>query len=400
MLNRENVLSKEEIVFLDNLFHISGYRDLSEVKVKEDILIEKTNDTEKLDSLRAKGIVRTKETKYINHQTESLLEETVKLVELSLQELCDAWLSTVYFRSGKSLEKDIFTEETRQEGSFICDLSNEDLNLKLVFITKKINDVSLLTTKDSIFISFVPIVNHIEEDGKIDWNAPLEDPDMFFRYLNEQSKKFGSENYEFINLPLGLKKDEEGDILNLVTNLFAKVKYKELSNVDDFKPELNDYLLSINQLNLGFKGSSGDIKIFVNLQDSRLRFYVFINGIKKINDEVYSIISILRSQIENRSSTFVKIRRQISVSLLSETKKLLSIIVPMLISIVASGSLILQEFSVIKSFQGSSIFLALHVIFGVISILLFILFGIVPTIRHMYFSWEKGLNNQIKKSKK
>ncbi|MGP4060036.1 hypothetical protein [Halobacillus sp. H74] len=396
MFSRENIININEISFLDSIFHLSGYRDLSNLTVRKDVLVKDSEDHQNLDSLRAKGVLNIEKKSFLDEKSLELQEKTIELVKLSVKGLCVAWLNTIMVRSGKDMGEANITDNG--DGVHVSDLSVDNISIKLVFITKKINDVSLLTNKDSLFISFVPVVQNIDENNCVDWNLPLEDSKTFLSLLREHSKKVGSDNFEFIDLPLGLKDKEKGEIIKLVRSFFSKVNYSQLNNVEEFKPELNDYMLSINQIDLGFKSLGGDIKIFVSLTENRMQFYVFQNGIKKISDNVYKAISLLRKQINQRSSSFMNIRKQVEASFLSETKKFVSILIPMIISTGASIGILLQDVSILQSVQSSRVFLGIHITFGFISIVLFIIFGIVPTIRSMLFSWEWKLNSKIKES--
>jgi hypothetical protein len=406
----DGLLSEFEITYLDAILSdISKDRQvrslLSYVKTWDDL--SKIEPIDALESLRIKGIFnvenRKKTITLTDSESERFVDEEVEVGILQPENLIKSWITTIYKRSGKTLNLTDLSElmETKTFYSFPIKVGSDSITIK--FVTKELDEMEFLhDQKESIYVSFIGELP-IKEQYYIHWFDPLNELSAaarFFIWINEQSKPILSKHYLFVNIPSDLEKNSREEIFGLLKKYLELLNYKRINQPDNFKPESVEYFFPEASIRECYIHSLENKKLFITHSNDRVDIHCFTDGVKNIDSNLSFHLNKLQERIELRSSIFRKLSFKVKSSLISELLKFSPAIIAIVISTIASYKIVIMENEAIKNFSQSGLWLNIHIILSFITIFTIISVGLLPQIRYSLFSWDWRMNNFVKRNKK
>ncbi|MFE6134867.1 hypothetical protein [Bacillus sp. NPDC057893] len=408
MSSAENILTNDEINCLDVILSDVNLTALKDYSIDIRALENQLEKVESINSLRAKGVFDLKELESFeqvnsDEDAEPLLKPvTVSLVKVNVKKLIMVWMSTVFYNAGRafSLERDIKLEYENGEYSVLIENGIQE-SPKIVFITKKLNDSKLFQNiEGKVYIAFFAS-SSIPEERMSHWDVPLSvgEATRFFTWLQESNKETYSKLYNYINVPKDLDNSQIEGILLLINDYLIEMDYQKTNDSRKFRQESIEYLIPHELIREVFISINGDKKIIISVNNNRIEIHSFINGVKKINEELETYIQSLDAWINGKVKKHRSIQKSIKTPMLSDIKQYIGILLMIIVPASTSFLLLFQGVKNIEDIFKDPIMLTIHVLFSVAIIIIIFYLSIVPHIKLRWFSWERGIKRVAEKDK-
>ncbi|MFZ7892962.1 hypothetical protein ACO1EF_10845, partial [Bacillus cereus] len=148
-----------------------------------------------------------------------------------------------------------------------------------------------------------------------------------------------------------------------------------------------------------FISTNGNKKIIIIVNNNRIEIHSFINGVKKINEELETYIQSLDAWINGKVKKHRSIQKSIKTPMLSDIKQYIGIFLMIIVPAITSFMLLFQGVKNIEDIFKDPIMLTIHVLLSVVIIIIIFYLSIVPHIKLRWFSWERGIKRVAEKDK-
>lgn len=406
----DRVLTEIEISYLDqilNNIYQSQPRTLHSF-VREWSVLEAYDNSEALESLRIKGIFDIEQrmrTITFNEDGHELSRQvSVQVGRLQPKQLIICWIVTVYFRSGKNITENDIDKITEGNSyySFPIQVGNDSATIKM--ITQEIIDETILDNNDptSMYVSFIGELS-LNEQNYLHWFYPLHELSAaarFFAWINEHSKPIMSKQLITLDLPADLDKSDIEHIYTLVKINLINIGFEFTNQPEEYKPESTEYLFSNEMIRAGFINRVKNKKVFLVMSDKRIDIHTFNDGVKSVDTEVSYHVLKLQEWVNDKATKLRNINFALKSSLLGDLARLVPIIISLGLTAFTSFGYIFSENETIVNLRKNNYWFSLQVGINVVAIGIVIYLGLVPSLRHRFFSWNRGFTNYIKRNKK
>ncbi|MDH6371736.1 hypothetical protein M2444_003535 [Paenibacillus sp. PastF-3] len=405
----DQILSEVEVQFLDNLLSdVSklprSFRNLNDFR-REWRNLQGDGSEDCSEELRIKGILdNTWVDVYDVHEDnglENILQSKLEVCTFNIEVFLKYWVTTLIYKSGKNANEIDFTQISRGINGFSLPISIGTDRVKVFFITNDISGGELENKSDGAYVSFIGDLS-LPNETYIDWYDPIyhdQSATRFFVWLKEQSKPSMSKMYSFVNLPTDLESAQKEDVLKLINSYLSYLSYNRRNSPENFQPESNEYFFPESTIRDCFVKHEGSTKrkIFVVINENRVEFHTFIDGIKSYDENLSLNIENLQIWIDKKTAENRRILLKKGLSLIDELIKIVPILIVALASAVSSVK-ILATNSEFLNFKESKFWLIGHISVSIIAVVFLIVIGIVPHLKMWIFSWERGLEKYAKKT--
>ncbi|OJD46177.1 hypothetical protein BAU22_16775 [Bacillus sp. 4048] len=409
MSRTENILTNDEINCLDVILSDVNLTALKDYSIDMKVFEQRLGKGEDINSLRSKGVfdieeLESFEQKYSDEDAEPILKPVnVSLVKVNVKKLIMIWLNTVFYNAGRafSLERDTKIEYENGEYSVLIENGIQEAP-KIIFLTKRLNDSKLFQNiEGKVYIAFFAS-SSIPEERMSHWDIPLssvEEATRFFAWLQESNKETYSKLYNYINIPKDLDNSQIEGILLLVNDYLIEMDYQKTNDSRKFRQESIEYLIPYELIREVFISTNGNKKIIIIVNNNRIEIHSFINGVKKINEELETYIQSLDSWINGKVKKHRSIQKSIKTPMLSDIKQYIGIFLMIIVPAITSFMLLFQGVKNIEDIFKDPIMLTIHVLLSVVIIIIIFYLSIVPHIKLRWFSWERGIKRVAEKDK-
>ncbi|WP_088230736.1 hypothetical protein [Bacillus cereus] len=409
MSRTENILTNDEISCLDVILSDVNLTALKDYSIDMKVLEYRLGKGEDINSLRSKGVfdleeLESFEQKHSDEDAEPILKPVkVSLVKVNVKKLIMIWLNTVFYNAGRtfSLERDTKIEYENGEYSVLIENGIQEAP-KIIFLTKRLNDSKLFqNVEGKVYITFFDS-SSIPEERISHWDIPLssvEEATRFFAWLQESNKETYSKLYNYINIPKDLENSQTEGILLLINDYLIEMDYQKTNDSRKFRQESIEYLIPYELIREVFISTNGNKKIIIIVNNNRIEIHSFINGVKKINEELETYIQSLDAWINGKVKKHRSIQKSIKTPMLSDIKQYIGIFLMIIVPAITSFMLLFQGVKNIEDIFKNPIMLTIHVLLSVVIIIIIFYLSIVPHIKLRWFSWERGIKRVAEKDK-
>ncbi|WP_144559682.1 hypothetical protein [Shouchella miscanthi] len=389
-------LSVEELNFVDGVLNLYEYEDLENFKIK--LELAKKEDwfsEETFNSLRMCGVIITKiiqnKRSVVEGHLETIIDEDIIFLKIDTLRFVEIWFETFVFRLGPKREIKLNSITPKTDLGFIL------LNLSLGESTDSL-DVKIITNtkiKDLEGI-LVSLINF--QDNKlfdiISWYEPVmtnDDASYFFGILESKNNLELSRNYIYINIPEQYDSQEIDNLKKAVAKFLEKINFIETNHSKHFRPESKEY--SINEHNIINVFIKDNEKIFLLQNDKRLLLQAFKNGFKLEKDKDHNELTLLSNFINEKKEKYSKLKNKIKVGILKDIKYIFTILLPIVISLIASINIIFSSNNISLN---SEVLLYIHLFFSFVIVASIIFTAVYPLLSLYFFSWNRVRDKSLK----